>query len=431
MRHLLLVFLLPVVVSFAVARAQAPTCIAPAAAAAAAAACAGEDTCRADDGLIFLRAGAARLIVYGAAALAPVDAPAAESAPPTLTVRNPSGVPLNLRSAPGTFGAVIATLAGGGALTASGRSPDGAWLFVPLADGRPAWIAASVAAVEGDPLTLFVVEDAEQFSVAPPVIPAFTLELGAGCGGLLLHAGEPARLRVNDAEIALESGALALTADTIAVIDGAPQIAYQGAMATYAAGDLLTLTALGVAVSALADAPTDAPLAALPESVALCLAPDGSTPAACGAPAAPALVEGGMSAAPTQAAPLMSAAPAHASFAHVHLPPAQSVWQAYTGADYLSGACETPPIAACDHLSAVQVNPDGTIGWRGQEPVYYPMTPVGVDHFAFRGRNSLNTASITLEVLFSAGAWSGTMQYVFDHDPDCTHTFYYTASRLR
>jgi hypothetical protein len=224
----------------------------------------------------------------------------------------------------------------------------------------------------------------------------------------------------------LDGGTMALSeredALWLALIDGALSVGE--ANATAGAWIELLPDAPRILPNALREQPTDAPLAALPESVALCVTADGSTPAGC---QPDAVVQ---SAPQTTPAP-MSVAPANASFAHAYLPAGQSVWQAYTGPDTLSGACETPPIAACDHLSAVIVNPDGTISWRGQEPQPYTMTPIGIDQFFFQGRNGLNDANITLNFTFAQGAWSGTMQYVFDRDPDCTHTFYYTAQRLR
>jgi len=275
---------------------------------------------------------------------------------------------------------------------------------------------------------------------APPAVPAFTLDAGEDCGGVLLHrvGDEPAQIEIDGARLSFTAATLALTRDdaglSIAVIDGDAEIAFGDDSASVAAGDRILVAAAGFSLSTLVDAPTDAPLSALPESVAVCLAPDGSHPATCApttsvqAPS-PLLTTDAAVSTPIPAPP--AAVTTNTSYPHQFVPAGQSVWQAYTGADNLSGACETPPIAACDHLSAVVTNADGTIGWRGQEPQYYPMSPIGADQFAFNGRNGLNNANISMNFTFSDGAWAGTMQYVFDTDSDCTHTFYYTASRLR
>jgi hypothetical protein len=60
------------------------------------------------------------------------------------------------------------------------------------------------------------------------------------------------------------------------------------------------------------------------------------------------------------------------------------------------------------------------------------MFATGQNSFSFSGRNGLNSANVTFSLtLTSEATWTGTMQYVFDNDPGCTHTFYYTADRIR
>jgi hypothetical protein len=421
---------------------DAPTlCIAPDVAAAARAACADEAACEGADGALTFGQWADETLTirYGDAIWTPLARDTAVAAP-EIVVRNPSNLPLNLRNAPGTFGAVVETLARGESLTARGRSADNAWLYVALSDGSAAWIAASVVAADGDLTTLVVVEDGDALPATAPAIPAFTLEVGDDCGGVLLHrVGEsPARVDIDGTRLAFAAATVAITRDerglSIAVIDGDAEISAGDTVTSYTAGDRVWIGEVGMIVASLAALPTDAPLSALPESVAICVAADGTRPTTC---APTTSVEAPSPLTTTDAlvstpipAPSAPIAP-NTSYAHQFLPQGQSVWQAYTGADNLSGACESPPIAACDHLSAVVTNPDGSIGWRGQEPQYYRMTPIGADQFIFSGRNGLNNATISMNFTFGNGAWSGTMQYVFDTDPDCTHTFYYTASRLR
>ncbi len=128
----------------------------------------------------------------------------------------------------------------------------------------------------------------------------------------------------------------------------------------------------------------------------------------------------------------VSLPPQSSSFSHDYLTAPQSIWQAHTGADNLSGTCVSPPIAQCDHLAAITVNADGSIAWRGQEPLPYTMQATGSNSFHYSGRSGLNNANLTFSLtLTSTGTWVGTMQYVFDSDPSCTHTFNYTAEKIR
>src|SRR5690606_1329319 len=72
-------------------------------------------------------------------------------------------------------------------------------------------------------------------------------------------------------------------------------------------------------------------------------------------------------------------------FDHTLLTDGQSIWQAHTGPDNLSGTCNAPPIAQCDHLAAIITQADGSIAWRGQEPQPYPMYATGANTWAFSG----------------------------------------------
>ncbi len=111
------------------------------------------------------------------------------------------------------------------------------------------------------------------------------------------------------------------------------------------------------------------------------------------------------------------------------VPVGQSVWQAYSGQDNMSGTCNSAPLVVCNHLVAINTNADGSISWRGQEPQPYTMYPAG-DGFSFSGRNKLGNANITLFLRFTGeSTWAMTMTQVFDSDPGCIHTFNYSATR--
>jgi len=113
------------------------------------------------------------------------------------------------------------------------------------------------------------------------------------------------------------------------------------------------------------------------------------------------------------------------------LPAEQSVWQANSGQDVLTGSCENEqPLAVCNHLVALIPNGDGSLMWRGQEPTPYLMTPTGTNTYTHQGRNYQNTGNISMQMtLTSEGSWQLTWTTVFDDNPACNHTFYYTATR--
>lgn len=108
-----------------------------------------------------------------------------------------------------------------------------------------------------------------------------------------------------------------------------------------------------------------------------------------------------------------------------------TIWQANSGSDNVSGTCKLSALTMCSHMVAITLNSNGTISWRGQEPRAYTLRQRnGV--FSFSGRNKRGNGRITLSLVFnSENSWSMTMTQVFDNDPECIHTFYYTASRSR
>jgi uncharacterized protein YraI len=112
------------------------------------------------------------------------------------------------------------------------------------------------------------------------------------------------------------------------------------------------------------------------------------------------------------------------------VPPVQSVWQAESGTDVLTGDCSnSAPLAVCSHLAAVIPVGNGSIQWRGQEPVPYTLQNTGLNSFFSQGRNFQNNGNITLNLTFvSATQWNLTYSTIYDNAPACTHTFYYTGT---
>lgn len=111
------------------------------------------------------------------------------------------------------------------------------------------------------------------------------------------------------------------------------------------------------------------------------------------------------------------------------VPAGRTIWTAYSGADNMTGTCSSAPLVTCTHPAAVTLNSNGSVTWRGQEPKDYTLRSLGNNSFSFSGRNFQNTANISLSLTFtSPTSWNLTMRQVFDAEPSCTHTFYYTAS---
>lgn len=109
------------------------------------------------------------------------------------------------------------------------------------------------------------------------------------------------------------------------------------------------------------------------------------------------------------------------------VPAGQSVWQATTSTDQMTGTCVRPPLPICSHLTAITPN-GNTLSWRGQEPNPYNMSLISPNTYFYQGRNGLNDSTLTLTLTFtSSTAWSMTWNQVFDDDPACTHTYYYSA----
>ena len=114
----------------------------------------------------------------------------------------------------------------------------------------------------------------------------------------------------------------------------------------------------------------------------------------------------------------------------VPVPEGRSIWSANSGNEYSTGTCNFPPVAMCQHLVAITPNGDGSVSWRGQEPQPYSLASSGDGFYSYGGRNHLGNANITMALTFNSESnWTMTFTQVFDNDPQCIRTFYYSASR--
>ncbi len=77
-----------------------------------------------------------------------------------------------LRDAPATAGAVLAQLAAGTSLDATGRSADGAWWRVTLADGRSGFVAAAVVDATAPPPPAVAAPPPAPVAAVAPAAPA-------------------------------------------------------------------------------------------------------------------------------------------------------------------------------------------------------------------------------------------------------------------
>lgn len=85
----------------------------------------------------------------------PTPTPEPQDAPNTLTGK--ASELLNVRAGPSTRNRILAQIDAGGALNLTGRTANGQWLRVALADGRAGWVSARYVQVAGDASKLPVV----------------------------------------------------------------------------------------------------------------------------------------------------------------------------------------------------------------------------------------------------------------------------------
>jgi uncharacterized protein YraI len=425
-----------------------------------------------------------RVVLYGDATLTnTVQTLTAES--PVLELRNAAGYPLNLRAGPGTSFAETGAFAENAVATADGRSADSQWVRLQT-DASLSWVRANLVSIDGDISALPVVDSRY---ARPYQAMRLQTSVEAPCSGVLFQAGEGETVNfgLNGADVTLMDATVAVSASvetglTLNVLVGEAAVTAQATRQVLRAGEgavvrlndaleaaerprfvqqyafasvqaaplsLLPLPAsnlciTGVPLSAQAretrGGPGEAYSALAPLDVSLhyevagyATAPDGTTwLKLANGRWTPALGDDlvGMcsSYVEVDAPPLGQtlSVPSNISYA----PASNTRYQAYSGNDVLSGQCSTAPLAVCDHLAVVIPNPDGTMGWRGQEPITYTLTPQGGNRYYYTGRNFQNNANLTLDLTFTANGWTMTMSTVYDSDPTCTHTFYYTAQKL-
>jgi hypothetical protein len=432
-------------------------------------------------------------VLFGDAVLTNRVDPGAEPAP-TITLQNIAGYPINLRSGAGTGFAVSGSLDDRLTIVADGRNAAGDWYRVLAETGPAWVFRDLITIAEGDPASLVIREDTDVLlDYGAPFqnmeLLALTQEgaCGAGSAGLLLHlAGEDTvHLGIDGVDLAFSEAALFVQGDEnalqIVVLAGEASAVYNGHRVAAAAGQRIVakhaaesgpVVYQAYGYAALEGAPLDLlPLSltctagVLPTDGALDLlsgpgedyqtitAADPELHYAVTGQAADDsdalwwrldMVGFGQAWAPQTSlhtrglcggieevsAPPMVSAPAGGGQSSGLVPAGQSVWQTDPGLDNPSGTCTQPPVAMCAHLAAIVPNANGTLSWRGQEPVPYTMQPAGADTYAYNGRNALNNGNLQMTLTFTSPAsWTMVATTIYDNDPGCQHTFYYTASR--
>jgi hypothetical protein len=423
-----------------------------------------------------------QMVLFGDATMTN-SAPGVDPSAPTITVRNGPNNILNLRAIPSTEGEVVGSMSWSEALPADGRTANNSWLHVQSENGA-AWVFANLVTVEGDMSTLPVLGG---FATEP--MQGFTLQTTTiSCGGGLLvqsNNDDNARLEINGALLTFANSTLLLHSEaadslTVTVLNGSVFVNANGREANGRAGMRIVVApgeAPDVETSYAFASLGSVPLALLSPDVPICVAGVGTTSAPlynrAGATSAAGELTAEESVTATaqtvidgvtwlqvgqrwvkqsdvqtvgacEALPQSTSATAGSNSSSSQpadnvsvpasdlVPPERSIWQAHTGVDNLTGVCTAPPIAQCDHLAAVSKNANGTITWLGQEPSPYFLNPTGVNTFSYSGRNQLGNANLSLSVTFtSETTWVGTMTIVYDSDSGCTHTFNYTAERIR
>jgi uncharacterized protein YraI len=430
-------------------------------------------------------------VLFGGATL--TNASASVENVVSLEVSNSAGYDVNLRAGAGTNFATVGTLGRREAAFVDGKSADGKWYRI-VTNVVTAWVSASLVSVKGDVSTLPVLDNPYTEPFQAFVLETFGAsdDCSENVSGLLLAwDGEAtAKLNANGAELTFNSATLLLRANvndgiSVQVLRGTVGVATpQGRVEANGGQSVLIsvgtdgmanatprtqdryafasvvgapLSLLGEDVSCIVGLPSNAQavetrggpgsaystLASLRNSehygvVGTFTADDGTvwyklennrwvlanSVATLGLCSSLANVE----------APVIrqTGASSSTSFAGSEFAPQSNTrYQAFSGQDVMTGQCSTPAIATCDHLAVIVPNNDGTLGWRGQEPIIYTLRPQGGNRYLYVGRNYVNNAALTLDLTFiSATEWTMTMTTVFDSDPSCNHTFYYSAYAL-
>lgn len=438
-----------------------------------------------------LSEGAVQMVLFGDATLINL-VEAMEGPLPTLMATNIAGYPVNLRDGAGTNFNVAGTMDEDATLTVDGRNNAGDWFRVQTPEGI-AWVYTSLVTLDGNGNDLLVLDSPytapmQNFTLSAP-IDETTCNV-ATSGLLLQYTGENiAQLGVNGVDVKFSDATLLLQAAAsetlnIQVISGEAAITSQNTERIASVGELVTV---GLDENLVATAPPSidgdydfanvagAPTMLLDENTLTCVAGIGygdEVVSVYGGPSdefsvlqtiensghysvlgyaeneeelwwkvdtgrsqswvpqASVRTAGICSAVEVAEIPALvtntqSTGASNVSF----VPPLQSIWQADSGPDVLTGDCSnSSPLAVCSHLAAVIPQADGSIQWRGQEPVPFPMQSTGLNSFFFQGRNFQNNGNLTLNLTFTSPTrWNLTYSTVYDNAPDCTHTFYYTG----
>lgn len=427
-----------------------------------------------DSAVTLLEDGGLRFILFGEASLEAIEA---EAEPATLNVSNGVGYAVNLRAEPSTIADVLGSFNWNQTGIADGRSADNVWVRLQR-DSGPAWVSAELVRLDGA-IDLLPIADGKGGA-------AFNLQTEpedcTDAAGLLLEStGEDAvQVSINKATLELDQAAALITPDedglTIRVLSGevayladepvtatagqtllAPQAelpsAVDGLILAQAESAPLTLTSQAICLVAPnadsinlltepdSDAETVLALEAGNHYQAAGYAEDATgerwlqlrSAGESGWVAESDILAVGNCAELALIDPnAMVTGGGSNSAAIANVLSGRSIWQANSGNESSTGTCNFPPVAMCEHPVAITPNADGTISWRGQEPEPYTMYPGDTGFFSYAGRNKLNNAELSLALTIQGeGAWRMTMTQVFDNDPQCIRTFYYTATRVR
>lgn len=307
---------------------------------------------------------------------------------------------LNVRSGPGTEHPVTASISKNTVVTLEGRNGVSSWMLVRAPDGTRGWVSASYLTLTNGTniLAVPVVE------ITVPGEAASTVCTGPQCSNPSVSQGDAnttAQLNVRSGPGQGNQRIGRLSLNTAVMIEGRNGSgdwvlvrSLDGSIRGWVSSAYLTLNN----GNALANYPV------VEEAVA----------------------------ASTSSSASSSSSTTTTTVAASYAPEGRSIWQANSGPDITSGTCDNPPLVMCSHLTAITLNDNGTISWRGQELKTYSMrqSPRNPNVYSYSGRNGLNNADMRMVLTFnSEGSWSMTMTQIFDDDPDCTHTFYYTATR--
>lgn len=438
-----------------------------------------------------LSEGAVQMVLFGDATMSNL-VEVMEGPLPTMTATNVAGFPINLRDGAGTDFVVVGTMEKDATIMIDGRNEANDWFRAQSDDGI-AWVYTSLVTVDGDTSTLAVLDSPytspmQNFTLSAPIDKS----CGVATSGLLLqYMGETwVQMGVNGVDLKLSDATLLLQANAsetlnIQVIDGEVTVKSQNTERVATGGELVTIS-LDENLTAIAPPSIDgdynfadiagAPTPLLNQNTLMCVAGigyDGEATSVYGGPGdeygvteslensghynvlgyadnederwwkvetgrsqswvpqASVLTAGICSTVDVaEAPPLVTSSQSSGGGNVSYVPAVQSIWQAESGVDVLTGDCSnSAQLAVCSHLAAVIPQSDGSIQWRGQEPIPYAMQNTGLNTFFYQGRNFQNNGNLTMNLTFiSDTQWNLTYSTVFDNAPDCTHTFYYTAT---